>query len=371
MYKRPIIILLACIFLATGCEEDYNPMILPEPEPPGLHGFVLSEFNEKIEGAIINAGGLSDTTDSSGYYSLVDIPEGNQAVECIHSDYDLFSKSINFPLFEERFDITLFKPIRLSGTVYNEIDGPLSGAVVNIGGMIDTTDNTGYYEIKNMKTGRYNIECHYQDYFTDIKTVQILNAEKRQDIQMKRTLETYIYPEEDATVMYSTIRDEWSESNFGYTSTLIIASDYRATNSMPNNIRERIFIKLPHLPDFIKNYMIDSVLFQIKMNERWQGYDCCFSIRKVKQNWEEEDINWNNQPEVSVENLAVPIPSQPGWLEFDVSDYYPINMYTYGMRIAYSWEEKNYPSLFGYFEFVSCEAAYIDDRPRVYIKYTY
>src|SRR5689334_16052344 len=67
-----LLILLAVISCGLSCKKNEPPTPPPAPiEKYGsLEGVVKNAFGQTIEGAVVQTGSASDTTNNSGYYSF-------------------------------------------------------------------------------------------------------------------------------------------------------------------------------------------------------------------------------------------------------------------------------------------------------------
>lgn len=121
--------------------------------PNVVEGTVVSAANQKpIDGATVTltVGSKSvdsTTTDSSGHYTLSDVPEG-ASVEITAPDFAKVSRSLEH---EMQLDVKL-RPDVLTGTVTDENGRPIAGAVVAVGDVFANTGSDGTYRVEDVET---------------------------------------------------------------------------------------------------------------------------------------------------------------------------------------------------------------------------
>ena len=77
--SRGLWIFLAAVFFLSACNKDIDNNPDNQGTPPdyvtkvssNIKGFVTNENNEAVNGALVNAGGVSAVTDEYGYFSKI------------------------------------------------------------------------------------------------------------------------------------------------------------------------------------------------------------------------------------------------------------------------------------------------------------
>ncbi len=251
----------------------------------------------------------------------------------------------------------------LYGYVTHATDGAIQGAEVRVQQMVDQTDSNGYYQLQNVPQGSQRITCSHPDYNSFTQDVFISSLPARYDIILTKTVYRNVYVEEDAS-----IRWESPDQNCGQTTVLGIWYN----DSLTFRQKQRCFVALPALPTNLPSSALKSAALRLEVKK--MGIDITnypLSIRQVTSPWSEDQITWNNSPQVS-SSVFKTLNPQPQFLDIDVlSIYQNFPTYQYGIRIAFKIdEEEGHQPTTIYYKFWSSEGPE-PNRPFVALKYIY
>ncbi len=127
-----------------------------EPGLATVAGHVVDEATDHmLNGVVINLNGTEVTTGSDGYFLFTDVLAGdNIPISASAMNYVTYADFINVQVDENIIDIsmTLLTEVgRIAGYITDSVTGEkLSGAIVQTGEVIDTTETDGYYELYNV-----------------------------------------------------------------------------------------------------------------------------------------------------------------------------------------------------------------------------
>jgi phosphatidylinositol-3-phosphatase len=138
-----------------------------------------SSTGAALAGATVSYSGGSTTTDSSGNYTLSNVPAGTVSVTASLTGFTSKTSSVtvtsgatstlNFSLTPQGGT-----PGSISGKVTNiSTGGAVSGATVSFSGGSTTTDSSGNYSFSNVAPGTYNITATHSGYFALTKTATV------------------------------------------------------------------------------------------------------------------------------------------------------------------------------------------------------
>jgi protocatechuate 3,4-dioxygenase beta subunit len=140
-----------------------------------------AEDGSPVAGATVSDGIRTTTTDSTGKYTIADVPPGTYQVTASKSGYE--SSSLTVTVSEENSavaNLSLNKIVILgtiAGTVTDTEDGsPIVGAKVTDGTRTTTTDSTGKYTIANVPPGTYQVTASKAGYHSSSLTVTVLSG---------------------------------------------------------------------------------------------------------------------------------------------------------------------------------------------------
>jgi subtilisin family serine protease len=139
-----------------------------------LSGIVTDETTGTgISGATVTIGSLSKTTETDGYYTINNVPVGNN-YSVTASAKGFISETITGVVISEGLTTTknfslsevVIETYRVSGIVKDSESNPINGALVVIEGtdLNKTTEADGTYSISGVEAGAYNITASADGY---------------------------------------------------------------------------------------------------------------------------------------------------------------------------------------------------------------
>ncbi|SYZ74001.1 hypothetical protein TRIP_C60271 [Candidatus Zixiibacteriota bacterium] len=138
-----------------------------------LVGQVKNLSGVKLPGIAVVVGNQVDTTDIDGIYRFKSAPGGKSSIYCYFPGYYPFQDTVTVTSNYRRRDLTLQSEFNLVGYVRNRAGLPISGAIVSIYGMADTTDEMGYYEFALVPMGNQTITCNQSEFYPFQDTIAI------------------------------------------------------------------------------------------------------------------------------------------------------------------------------------------------------
>lgn len=153
----------------------------PNTTPGSITGHVTdSSTGAAISGATVSYSGGSTTTDSSGGYTLNNVPAGTYNVTAAQSGYTSQTSSVTVNTATAstlNFQLAAV-PTTGSGTLTGQVTnistgGAVSGTTVSYSGGSTTTDSTGHYTFTNVTAATYNVTATHSGYFVETKSVTI------------------------------------------------------------------------------------------------------------------------------------------------------------------------------------------------------
>ena len=153
----------------------------PNTTPGSITGHVTdSSTGAAISGATVSYSGGSTATDSSGAYTLNNVPAGTYNVTASQSGYTNVTSSVTVNAATAstlNFQLAAV-PTTGAGTLTGQVTnistgGAVSGTTVSYSGGSATTDSTGHYTFTNVTAGTYNVTATHSGYFVETKSVTI------------------------------------------------------------------------------------------------------------------------------------------------------------------------------------------------------
>jgi len=137
-----------------------------------------------ISGAVISIdSGQSGNSDSSGYYSIDNVPVGDRNVAVTASSYDGQNKPAAVSENAETIvDFALSQSVAggagsIKGTVYLDGDGKLGGVTVHVhDGSSSVTNKGGKYSIQNVPTGWQTVTASKDGFPSQENTVEVIEG---------------------------------------------------------------------------------------------------------------------------------------------------------------------------------------------------
>jgi thermitase len=150
--------------------------------PGSITGSVTNaKDGSPVVGAAVSDGTRTTSTDTTGKYTINNVPPGTYQVTVSKSGYYSSSSSVtvlagtttvaNFSLNE------IIVPGSISGTVTSAKDGsPLVGATVTDGTRTATTDATGKYTVSDVPPGTYHVTASKEGYVSVTSAVTVVSG---------------------------------------------------------------------------------------------------------------------------------------------------------------------------------------------------
>jgi phosphatidylinositol-3-phosphatase len=154
------------------------------PTPGSITGKVTdSATGSALAGATVSYSGGSTTTDSTGTYTLANVPAGTYSVTASQTGYASQTSSatvssgtaatLNFALSKS----TTTTPGSFTGKVTNiSTGGVISGATISYSGGSTTSDANGNYTFTNVAPGTYSVTASHSGYFNVTNSVAVTSG---------------------------------------------------------------------------------------------------------------------------------------------------------------------------------------------------
>jgi hypothetical protein len=171
--------------LVSGCSQEKTSTTGPE-QTYSLHGYVRHSItNDKVPDVIVEAAGLVCTTNSVGYYYFNDISSGNCHLTARKGGDILYEANVpvDGPV---QHDFQVYYVISLYGWVRHPVDGPVAGAEIRAGNLLDTTSVTGYYEFILFVPGQITLTCSKDGFQSFASDISMTEEFTRTDIEFTR-----------------------------------------------------------------------------------------------------------------------------------------------------------------------------------------
>jgi thermitase len=168
------------VLLGTTAVADFS--LTKTIVPGSITGSVTdAEGGSPIVGAMVSDGTRTATTDTSGEYTIADVPAGSYGVTASKEGYE--SSSLTVDVLSGSNAVVDFSlneviiPGSITGSVTDAEDGsPIVGATVNDGTRTATTDATGRYTISDVPAGSYEINASKEGYESITSSVTVLSG---------------------------------------------------------------------------------------------------------------------------------------------------------------------------------------------------
>ncbi len=211
-YRAAVTLLLAglCMSLAA-C--DMTPA-----RPGSISGTVASTGRRApLQGAHVECDDVICITDATGYYMLLGIGEGWRSLHVTALGHVSLSEPV-YVTGATRYDVLLGvipQVTHLHGTVSHSVEGPLEGALVDVDGLIETTDEQGQYDFWDLPRDAEQISVSLDGFLTSTRQLHMEDDDELLDIALKKLASVTFYPTADVGV-----RSDLPNSNFGGSETL-------------------------------------------------------------------------------------------------------------------------------------------------------
>jgi subtilisin family serine protease len=152
-----------------------------QPTTGTVSGTVTSSQGGAISGATVAVNGLSltATTNSSGQYTISNVPAGSQTVTASATSFQNSQQSITVTAGQTVSANFTLTPVAttgtVSGTVTSSTGGPISGATVSIQGsaLTTTTNASGQYSIANVPAGSQTVAASAATFQSGTQSVTV------------------------------------------------------------------------------------------------------------------------------------------------------------------------------------------------------
>lgn len=144
------------VTVTAGSTNNVPTIQLAPTNPGSINGSVVDSKGNGITGASVTGAGLSAVTDSSGAYTLSNVPAGTVALTASAPTYQPASESVTVTAGNTTSApaLTLASNLgNVTGKVMDSSNNAISGASVSFGGGSTTTDATGTYNFTNLPAG--------------------------------------------------------------------------------------------------------------------------------------------------------------------------------------------------------------------------
>ena len=151
--------------------------------PGSITGSVTyAENGSPIVGATVSDGTRTATTDTSGKYTIADVPSGTHQVTASKEGYGSSSMIVNVLSGSTAMaNLSLTEGIVLPGSItglvtYAEDGSPIAGATVTDGTRTATTDTSGEYTIVDVPEGSYEVTASKEGYVSVTSTAAVVSG---------------------------------------------------------------------------------------------------------------------------------------------------------------------------------------------------
>lgn len=142
-----------------------------------ISGAVTDTNNNPLSGATVAYSGGSTTTDSTGHYTLNNVPEGSITLTASLSGYESASETVTVTVGQTTTAPTFVlqaAPVgTIQGHVTNMAGAALAGATVAYGGGSTTTDSSGNYVLTKVPAGTVQVSATLTGYQTATQNVTV------------------------------------------------------------------------------------------------------------------------------------------------------------------------------------------------------
>jgi Domain of unknown function (DUF1929)/Carboxypeptidase regulatory-like domain len=151
------------------------------PTTGAITGTVTDSSGTALSGATVSSGGISDTTQANGTYSLANVPAGAQTVTASLTGFQTGTQSVTVTAggtSTANFVLTQAPSIgTVTGKITNIATGDvLSGATMKWGNMAVSTNTTGVYTISNVSSGNQTLTASATGYLARSGTVNVVGG---------------------------------------------------------------------------------------------------------------------------------------------------------------------------------------------------
>ncbi len=142
-----------------------------------ITGLVTDTSNNPLSGVTVAYSGGSATTDTTGHYTLNNVPEGSVALTASLTGYQSASETVSVTANQTTTAPTMqlaAAPVgSIKGQVTNTSGQALAGATVAYGGASTTSDSSGNYTLSNVPAGTVQVTASLSGYQTATQNVTV------------------------------------------------------------------------------------------------------------------------------------------------------------------------------------------------------
>lgn len=164
-----------------------NELELDVTEFAAVSGTVTDESGDPIEGATVEVGDQSATTDSTGDYSIAAVETGSQPYSVSVDGYENTDGTVTVEEGGTTLDESLQALYTVSGQVTDTNGNGLDGATVTVGGESTTTDGNGNFAVGNLGTGEYEVTADASGYDARSRTINV-EGDVEESFQLERNV---------------------------------------------------------------------------------------------------------------------------------------------------------------------------------------
>jgi hypothetical protein len=164
------------VTVTAGNSNQVATIQLSPLSPGNVTGSIVDANGNGIAAATVSSAGLTATTDSSGHYTLNNLPAGPQTLTASATGYEPASAPVTVAAGATTTGpaITLTSANgNVSGNVTNSSGTAINGASVSFGGGSITTDASGAYNFSNIPAGTIQIVASASGYQSVTQNVTV------------------------------------------------------------------------------------------------------------------------------------------------------------------------------------------------------
>jgi len=183
------------ISISISPGNNYQDIVLTPTagtQKANLSGYVRdSSTLAPIEGAVVNLGAYTTTTNSYGIYSFLNVDPGTYIMGVSKTGYNSQSFEITLRSGDNTRDIFLESSTTpkasLTGTIREvSVLVPVSGAEVTLDGRSTTSDTFGRYSFYELEPGTYSISVSKEGFKTRTETLVLNSGLNIYDVALER-----------------------------------------------------------------------------------------------------------------------------------------------------------------------------------------
>lgn len=164
------------VTVAVGVDTTVPAIQLAPISPGGITGTVVNSGGTGISGASVTGAGLTATTNSSGAYTLTNVPAGTVTLTASAPSYQPASETVTVTAGNSTTApaMTLVSNLgNVTGKVTDTSNNPIVGASVSFGGGSTSTDSTGTYSFTNIPAGTIQLVASATGYQSVTQNVTV------------------------------------------------------------------------------------------------------------------------------------------------------------------------------------------------------